>query len=132
MDERLGTGIALIKEDRPDERLQSITIYIGTPLTCLAADLKQAIKPHTLGDSIVDLTPDDSTTALTHLSFIPVWVTLVEVMTHCRGQHRVTEEFQALIIELEALLIGLTHRAMTESQVVELGVTWFKAEELDE
>ena len=132
MDERLGTGIALIKEDCPDERLQRITIYIGTPLTCLAADLKQAIKAHALSDSVVDLTPDDSTTTLTHLSFIPVWVTLVEVMTHCRGQHRVTEELQALIIELEALLVGLTHRAVTESQVVELGVMWFEAEELDE
>jgi hypothetical protein len=132
VDESLGTGIALIKEDRPDERLQSITIYIGTPLTCLAADLKQAIKAHTLGDSVVDLTPDDSTTALTHLSFIPVWVMLIEVMAHCRGQHRVTEELQALIIELEALLIGLTHRAMTESQVIELRVAWLEAEELDE
>ena len=132
MDERLGTGIALIKEDCPDERLQRITIYIGTPLTCLAADLKQAIKPHALGDSVVDLTPDDSTTTLTHLALVPVWVTQVEVMTHCRGQHRVTEELQALIIELEALLIGLTHRAMSESQVVELGVMWFEAEELDE
>ena len=132
MDKRLGTGIALIKEDCPDERLQSITIYIGTTLTCLATDLKQAIKPHTLGDSVVDLTPDDSTTALTHLSFIPVWVTLVEVMTHCRSEHRVAEELQALIIELEALLIGLTHRAVTESQVIELRVAWLEAEELDE
>ena len=132
MDERLGTGIALIKEDRPDERLQSITIYISTPLTCLAADLKQAIKPHTLGDSVIDLTPDDGATTLTHLPFIPVWVTLIEVMTHRRGQHRIAEELQTLIIELEALLVGFTHRAMTESQVVELGVTWFKAEELDE
>ena len=132
MDESFSTGIALIKEDCPDERLQSITIYIGTTLTCLAADLKQAIKAHALGDSVVDLTADDGAATLTHLPLIPVWVTLVEVMTHCRGQHRVTEELQALIIELEAFLVGLTHRAVTESQVVELGVMWFEAEELDE
>ena len=132
MDESFSTGIALIKEDCPDERFQSITIYIGTPLTCLAADLKQAIKAHALSDSIVDLTPDDSTTTLTHLALVPVWVTLVEVMTHCRGQHRVTEELQALIIELEALLVGLTYRAMPESQVIELRVAWLEAEELDE
>ena len=132
MDESFSTGIALIKEDCPDERLQRITIYIGTPLTSLATDLKQAIKPHTLGDSVVDLTSDDSTTTLTHLPLVPVWVTLVEVMAHRRCQHRVTEELQALIIELEALLVGLTHRAVTESQVVELGVMWFEAEELDE